>query len=41
MLLIFALFSFRVFYKEYNWGNIVLEIIVMAIFYKFLFGEKK
>jgi hydrogenase-4 component B len=41
MLLIFALFSFRVFYKEYNWGNIVLEIIVMSIFYKFLFGEKK
>ncbi|MEO1928607.1 MAG: proton-conducting transporter membrane subunit [Nautiliaceae bacterium] len=41
MLLIFALFSFRVFYKEYNWGNILLEIIVMAIFYKFLFGEEK
>ncbi len=41
MLLIFALFSFRVFYKEYNWGNILLEIIVMAIFYKFIFGEEK
>ncbi|ACM93046.1 hydrogenase-4 component B [Nautilia profundicola AmH] len=41
MLLIFALFSFRVFYKEISWGNIMLEGIVMAIFYKFLFGEKK
>lgn len=41
MLLIFALFSFRVFYKEYNWGNILLEFIVMSVFYKFLFGEKK
>ncbi|AZV46439.1 hydrogenase [Nautilia sp. PV-1] len=41
MLLIFTLFSFRVFYKEYNWGNILLEIVVMAIFYKFIFGEKK
>jgi len=41
MLLIFSLFSFRVFYKEISWGNIVLEGIVMAIFYKFLFGEKK
>jgi hydrogenase-4 component B len=41
MLLIFALFSFRVFYEEYGWGNILLEIIVMSVFYKFLFGEKK
>jgi hydrogenase-4 component B len=41
MLLIFALFSFRVFYKEISWGNIVLEVIVMSIFYKFLFGENK
>jgi hydrogenase-4 component B len=41
MLLIFMLFSFRVFYKEISWGNILLEIMVMAIFYKFIFGEKK
>jgi hydrogenase-4 component B len=41
MLLIFALFSFRVFYNEYSWSNVALEIIVMAIFYKFLFGERE
>ncbi len=41
-LLIAVLFSYRIFYHEVNWGNILLEIIVMAIFIKILFlGEKK
>ncbi len=40
-LLILVLFSFRVFYKEVTWGNVLLEIIVMAIFMKILFiGDK-
>jgi len=41
-LLILVLFSFRVFYHEVTWGNILLEAIVMAIFIKILvIGDKK
>jgi len=41
-LLILVLFSFRVFYHEINWGSVLLEIIVMAIFTKILLiGDKK
>ena len=41
-LLILVLFSFRVFYHEISWGNILLEIVVMTIFIKILIiGDKK
>ncbi len=41
-LLLFVLFSYRVFYSSVNWGNILLEIIVMAIFIKILIiGDEK
>ena len=41
-LVILVLFSFRVFYHEITWGNILLEITVMAIFIKILIiGDKK
>ena len=37
-----VLFSFRVFYHEISWGNILLEMVVMAIFIKILIiGDKK
>ena len=41
-LIILVLFSFRVFYHEISWGNILLEVVVMAIFIKILLiGDKK
>ena len=41
-LVILVLFSFRVFYHEITWGNILLEIVIMAIFIKILIiGDKK
>ena len=41
-LMILILFNFRIFYHEINWGNILLEIVVMAIFIKILvIGDKK
>ena len=41
-LIILVLFSFRVFYHEISWGNILLEMVVMAIFIKILIiGDKK
>jgi hydrogenase-4 component B len=41
-LLILVLFSFRVFYHEISWGNILLEMVVMSILIKILIiGDKK
>ena len=41
-LIILVLFSFRVFYHEVTWGNILLETVVMAIFIRILLiGDKK
>ena len=41
-LLILVLFSFRVFYHEISWGNILLEVVVMSILIKILIiGDKK
>ncbi len=41
-LLLLVLFSYRVLYHNVTWGNVLLEIIVMAVFIKILiFGEKK
>jgi len=41
-LLIFILFSMRVFYHEVSWGSILLEIVVIAIFMSIiLFGDRK
>ena len=41
-LLIFILFSMRVFYHEVSWGSILLEGVVVSIFISIiLFGERK
>ena len=41
-LLIFILFSMRVFYHEVSWGSILLEIVVITIFMSvILFGDRK
>ncbi len=41
-LIILVLFSYRVFYHAISWGNILLEIIIMAVFVKILIiGDKK
>ena len=41
-LIVLVLFSFRFFYYEISWGNILLEIIIMAIFIKIsIIGDKK
>ncbi len=41
-LLIFILFSIRVFYHQITWGSVVLEITIVAIFIAIiLFGERK
>jgi len=41
-LLIFVLFSMRVFYHEVSWGSIVLELLVVPVFVSIiLFGNRK
>ncbi len=41
-LLIFILFSMRVFYHQVSWGNILLEIIIVSIFVSIiLWGDRK
>jgi hydrogenase-4 component B len=41
-LVILVLFSYRVFYHDISWGNVLLEITIIAIFTKILLlGDKK
>ncbi len=41
-LLLLVLFSYRVLYHNVTWGNLLLEIIIMAVFIKILIlGEKR
>ena len=41
LMVILALFSYRIFYHEFNWGSILLEVIVMSIISSIMLRTKK